>query len=269
MKRLLLVIGPILSISGASGLVVFGSAIVGVLDGVMTYRIVNPPAPPPTSLVDLGWAAISGMALTIGLAISCGATVMRDSRNSVSLGGTILSVVAGVLLLVGAIPLLRGVMCAIRDFRTIAASATTPNPENVREMVQGASSTLTVGCAILFVGSVVLFVAGQIGVRTKPLPTSDTRSMFGVLVAIGSTVLGVVVSLLFVGIWLHGDTLLAFFADVVSSTPRPSNLAQHLSGVLNKSLVAFMGIGCQGVVQIAATISAPSSSSETVSESLT
>ena len=104
MKHLPLILGPVLSIAGALGLIVFGRAIVGVFDGVMTYRIVNPPEPLPASLGDLGWVALSGVALTFGLVISCVATAMRDSQRTMSLAGRILQVVAGFLLLVGTMP---------------------------------------------------------------------------------------------------------------------------------------------------------------------
>ena len=54
MKRLLLVLGSMLSIVGAVGLFLYGSAIVGVLDSVNTHLVVNPPEPLSTSLADLG-----------------------------------------------------------------------------------------------------------------------------------------------------------------------------------------------------------------------
>lgn len=269
MKRLLLVLGPVLSIAGASGLAVYGNAIVGVLDGVMTYRVVNPPEPLPASLGELGWVAFSGMALAFGLVISCVATAMRDSQRTISVAGKILQVVAGALLLIGPMPVLWGIVVAKRGFIIIATSAATPNPEDFREMVQSAAPTLTVGCVILVAGAVILLVAGQAGFRTKPLQTTDTRSMFGVAVAVGSVVLGVVLSILFVGIWLHGSALATMFADAASIMPKPWELAQHLVGILNKSLLVFIGVGCQGIIQILAAVFAPSSSSQAVSESLT
>ncbi len=67
MKRLLLVLGSVLSIAGALGLAVFGSAIVGVFDGVMAYRMAHPPDPLLASLAELGWVAMSGIGLTCAL----------------------------------------------------------------------------------------------------------------------------------------------------------------------------------------------------------
>ena len=90
----------------------------------------------------------------------------------------------------------------------------------------------------------------------------------GVLAAIGSVVFGVVASLLFIVVWFHGGALEAIFADA-SFAPKPSELAQHLVGILYKSLAAFIAVGLQGVMQAMAAIFAPTSGSEAASESLT
>jgi ribosomal protein S18 acetylase RimI-like enzyme len=42
MKRSLLLLGSVLSIAGAVGLIAFGDAFVTILDGVLTYRFVSP-----------------------------------------------------------------------------------------------------------------------------------------------------------------------------------------------------------------------------------
>jgi hypothetical protein len=265
MKRLLLVVGPVFSIAGAVGLILFGKAIVGVLDGVLTYRVVNPPEPFPASLGELGWAALSGIALALGLVISCVGTAMRDSQTAISPAGKILQVVAGILLFIGTVPVLWGVLGAKRGFFIIATSAMTPKPEDLREMVVAAAPMLTVGCAILLIGSVVLLVAGQLGTRAKPPQTIGTNSVFGALAASGSVLLGVASSFLFLGIWGHGSALEAILG-VTEVTPKPSELAQHLSGILNKSLLAFILVGCMGVLQVVATIFAPTSKSDAATQ---
>ena len=268
MKRLLLLLGPILSVAGALGLIVFGDAIVGVFECVLTYGIVGPPQPVPISLGDLRWGAISGTAMTVGLVVSCVATAMRDSQSAMSLAGRIFQVVAGFLLLVGTVPVLWGIVIAKRGFIMIATSATTPKPDDVREMVQSATPMLTVGCGVLVVGVVVLLVVGQVGVRTKTPQTSDALSILSTLAAIGSSVLAVVSSFLFVGLWFHENALEAFLTSS-GATPKPSELAQHLTGVLNKSLLAFIAVGCQGVLQAVAAIFTPASGPGAVSENLT
>jgi hypothetical protein len=81
-------------------------------------------------------------------------------------------------------------------------------------------------------------------------------------------VLAIVSSFLFVGLWFHGNALEAFLTSS-GATPKPSELAQHLAGVLNKSLLAFIAVGCQGVLQAVAAIFVPASSSDAVPETLT
>lgn len=256
MKPLTLVVGPVLSIAGAVGLIVSGGAIVAVLDGVLTYRFGDPPQPLPASLGQLGWAAVSGTALACGLLISCVAIVIRDSQKTLSLAGKILQVLAGSLLFVGTMPVLWGLLAVKQGFFIISTSAEAPKPENVREMVGAAAPMLTVGFGILLVGATAMLVAGQVGVRVKPSQTIGTRSTLGVLAAIGSLLLGLAVSLFFLGVWGHGTALEAMIADP-TLIAKPSELAQHLVGILNKSLVAFIGMGCQGILQAAAAIFAP------------
>lgn len=260
MKRLLLFLGPALSIAGAMGLTVFGTAIVETLDGVLTYRITDPPDPLPASLVELRWVAMSGMALAFGLAASCVAMVLRDSRKTMALAGRTLASVAGLLLFIGTMLLLWGLLGAKKGFMIIAASPVAPKPEDVQEMVAAVAPLLTVGCAVLLTGSVLLLVAGQLAVRPTPSQTFGPRSMPAVIVATGSVLLGTIASLLFVAILSHGGALEAILAGS-ALTPKPSELARHLAGILNKSLLAFIGVGCQGVLQAMAAIFAPRSTS--------
>jgi hypothetical protein len=175
--------------------------------------------------------------------------------------------VAGLLLLSGTMPLLWAIVGAKNDFRIIAASAVAPKPESTQEMAQAAALPITVGCAIWLLSGFVLLAGGQVGIRTKPSPTIGTRSILGVFAAIASVVLGAAAFLLFVGVWLHGGALEAVLGSS-ALTPKPSELARHLAGVLNKSLLAFIIVGCLGIMQAVAAIFAPSSGSEAVFESM-
>jgi hypothetical protein len=177
MKRLLLVVGPVFSIAGAVGLIMFGRAIVCVLEGVLMYRFVTPPEPPPSSLGDLEWVALSGTAFAFGLVMSCAATAMRDRQETTSLPGRILLVVAGMLLLIGAIPVMWGIVAAKTGFLVIATSSVMPKPDDLREMIEAAAPMFTVGCTILLIGSLLLLVTGYVGFRTKGPQTSDSTSI--------------------------------------------------------------------------------------------
>jgi hypothetical protein len=264
MKRSLLLLGSVLSIAGAVGLAAFGDALIGIMDGVLTYRFVDPPEPLPASFVGVKWAAFSGTALTLGLVVSCIGTVLPGSRKTTSLAGRISASVAGILLVFGTIPLLWGVLGAKRALMVIAMSAATPKPSEVQEMVQATAPMLLIGSTILLVGSVISLVAGQVGLRGKPRQIDSTRSVLGVLVTVVSAVLGVVLSLLFAGIWLHGSALEEIFTGT-SLTPKPSELAEHLAGVFNKSMLAFIGVACLGITSIFAAIFAPAAKSDAAS----
>lgn len=261
MKRSLLLLGSVLSIAGAVGLIAFGDAFVTIMDGVLTYRFVDPPEPLPASFVGVKWAAFSGMALTLGLAIWCIGMVMNNNRKTISLAGRISACVGGVLLVFGIMPLLWGVLGAKRSLMIIAMSAATPKPVEVQEMVRATAPMLLIGSAILLVGATVLLVAGQVGIRAKPPQTNSTRSVLGVIVTVGSVFLGVVLSLVFVGIWLHGNALEEIFTGT-TLTPKAFELGEHLFGIVNKSLLAFIGVGCQGITSIFAAVLAPAAESD-------
>ena len=267
MKRLLLVLGAVLSIAGASGLAVYGRAIVGVLTDVLVYRVVNPPLPLPSSIVQLGWVAASGVALAFGLVVVCTGTVMRDGQRTMLPRGKVLLVVAGILFLLGAMSLLTGIVGAKAGFRVIATSAMTPKPEEAREMYRNASPAFTVGSSILVAGAVVLLVAGQVGFKAKPPQANKSPLMLGVIATVATLVLAFVSSLLFVGILSHGAALGAILTTSVA-TPKPSELAEHLAGILDKSMLAFISVGCQGALFLLAALFTPSSGSESISEGI-
>jgi hypothetical protein len=262
MKRSLLLLGSVLSIAGAVGLVAFGDAFATILDGVLTYRIVDPPEPLPASFAEVTWAAFSGMALTLGLAISCIGMVMQDNQKTISLAGRLLASVAGILLVFGIMPLLWGVLGAKRALTVIATSAAAPKPEELHEMVQATAPVLLIGSAILLLGTVVLLVAGLVGLQPKSPPNSSQGSVTRVIVILGCLLFGVVLSLLFVGVWLHGTALGEMFTDT-TLTPKPTEIAGHLMGIFYKSMFAFIGVGCLGIASVLAAVFAPVAESET------
>jgi hypothetical protein len=155
-------------------------------------------------------------------------------------------------------PALWGLLGARRDFWMIVTSEVAPTPESTREMAQAAAPPLTVGYTMWVVAGIVLLVGGQVGIRTRPSQSVGTRSTLGVLAAIGSVVIGAIAFLLFVGVWFHGSALETIIAES-PVTPKPSELARHLVGVLHKSLLAFVAVGCQGVLEAVAAIFAPTS----------
>jgi hypothetical protein len=261
MKRLLLVLGPVLSIAGAVGLIAFGDAFVTILDGVLTYRIVDPPEPLPASFAEVKWAAFSGMALTLGLVISCIGMVIHDSQRTISVAGKILASVGGVLLVFGIMPLLWGILGAKGALTVIATSASAPKPEELQEMLQATAPMLLIGSAILLLGTVVLLVAGLVGLQPKSPPNSSQGSVTRVIVTLGCLLFGVVLSLLFFGVWLHGTALGEMFTDI-TLTPKPTEIAGHLMGIFYKSMFAFIGVGCLGIMHILAAVLAPAAESD-------
>ena len=265
MKRLLLWLGPVVALIGSLGLVMFGSALVGVFFDVLTFRIVDPPDPPPAVLVELQWAVMSAMTLVIGLVISCVATVMWDSGQTVSTIGRLLYTGAGMSLIVGAMPLAWVIMGAKGSFRIIATSPTGLTAESIQDMIQSVEPTMTIGFAILVVAAVLLLVGGLAGFQASSSQTAGKRAPLAVVFAIGSVLVGVVLLLLIGSVWLNGNALGMMITEV-SVTPKPAELAAHLTAILNKSLFLFGGLATLGLLQLLASIFAPSMGPDAGSE---
>jgi hypothetical protein len=258
MKRLLLMFGPVVALIGTLGLVMLGSALVGVFD-ILTFHIVDPPDPPPAVLVELQWAVMSAMALVVGLVISCVATVMRGSGQTISTIGRLLYTGAGVSLIVGAMPLAWVIMGAKGSFRIIATSSTAPTAESIQDMIQSVEPTMTIGFAILVVAAVLLLVGGLAGFQASSSQTAGRVAALSVVFAMGSVLVGVVLLLLIISVWFNGNALGMMITET-SVTPKPVELAKHLAGILNKSLFLFGGL------QLLASIFAPSMGPDAGSE---
>ena len=255
MKRLLSLLGITLAIAGVLGLFLFGSAIVGAPAGVMTYQVTDPL---PASLGKVKWAAVSGITFSVGLVILCLATSMRNKKKSTPLTGKILHVIAGLLIVVGTVPWLWSTLSIFGSFRAMATQAETPSAESIQALSKSAAGILPAGCFILLFAMVVLLVANQLGSQIKSGETSHKKSTLCNLAALASLLLGVVVTFLFVGIVLHGTSLTVTLA--AGMTPKPAELAADLNGMLIKSLLAFLAVACQGVLQSVAGIFAPTTS---------
>lgn len=243
----------------------FGGAIVGVFD-VLVLSSVGPPDPPPAALAELQWAVMSAMALVVGLVTSCVAIVMKDSGQIISTIGKLLYIGTGVSLIVGAAPLAWGIMGVQDSFRIIATSASGTKPESIREVIRSTELTMTIGYAVLVVSAVLLLVAGLAGFQARRPQADGTRTALSVAVAIGSILLGFVLSVLLFSIWLSGNALGVMIAET-SVAPKPAEIAARLSDILNKSLFVFGGMATMGLLQLAASIFAPSMGSDSGSES--
>jgi hypothetical protein len=263
MKRLLLLLGPVVALTGSLGLVMYGRAMIGVFE-VLTVGSLGP-APLPAALAELQWAMMSAMTLVTGLVISCVATVMRNSGHTISKIGRLLYTVAGVSLIIGAMPLAWAIMGAKDSFRILATAQTSPKFEMLQEMILSAESAMTIGYAVFVLSAVLLIVAGSTGFQATPSQANDRQSPLSVAFAIGSVLVGGVLLLLMMFVWFNGNALGMMITET-SVTPTPAELAAHLTGILNKSLFVFGGLATLGLLQLLASIFAPSAGSDSGSE---
>ena len=188
---------------------------------------------------------------------------MRNSGHTISTIGRLLYTVAGVSLIIGAMPLAWGIMGAKASFRILATAQ--PKPESLQEMILSNESTMTIGYAVFVLSAVLLIVAGSAGFQATPSQVNDRQSPLSVVFGTGSVLVGGVLLLLIISVRFNGNALGMMITET-SVTPQPAELAAHLAGILNKSLFVFGGLATLGLLQLLASIFAPSAGSDSGSE---
>jgi len=200
MRRLSLSLGPVVAIIGSFGLVMFGSALVGVFLDVLNFRVVDPPAPPPQTLTELQSAVVSALALVVGLVITCVAMVIRGSGQTISTMGRLFYSGAGVSLIVGAVALAWSIKSARQTFGIIASSASSPTIESVQGMMRSAEPQMTIGFGMFVLSAVMLLAAGLAGLQTRPSQASEPRTPISAIVTLASVSVSVILILLMISI---------------------------------------------------------------------
>ena len=246
MKRVLLLIGPVLSLLGSLGFFMFGHALVGVF-AVLTFRTEDPSL--PSALAELHWAVVSASALVVGLVMLSAAFVIRDSGRSISWIGRMMYVGAGLLLMIEAVFLIWSNMRARSSFVEIATSSVTPRFDSLREMIQSVDPIMTVGSALLGLSTLVLVVAGLVGFQANSSNEDVRRGSLSIVFAIVSILIGGTLLLLILLLRSSGNVLETLITDS-SVTPHPSELAIDLTGILNKYLLVFGGLAMMGFLQV-------------------
>lgn len=263
MKRLALLLGPVLALIGAAGLFMFGSALVGVFD-VLTVRSANPPQSVPQALAELPRAVLSLVAVVIGLVIASVALVVRDGRRTISVTGRMMYLAAGVLLLVAVVPLAWSVMGIKGSFRVIATSPTTATAAtaaSLRDMIQSVEPAMTIGYGLLGISATLLLVAGLFGFQTSSSQAQERQAGVCVVFAMGAALLGMFLLALLLTVRSNGNTLEAMLTDA-AVTPKPAELAAHSASILNKALIVFGGLGTLGLLQMLTSRLLPSSAGD-------
>jgi hypothetical protein len=253
MKRTLLLLGPIIAVSGSLGLLVTGGTLVGVFD-VLTHHVADPA---PASLAELPWAVMSTMGVVIGLAITCVATVLRDDGRTISTMGRLIAAAAGVFAVAAAVPVVWVIIGVKGAFSIIAMSSTAPTAEELQEMIQSARPGMMIGAALLLLAAALQAVGGAIGFQLRAPVRSGGRVAASVMSAIGSVLAGLFALLLLSSVWSHGTALESMIAGQ-SASPKPAELAEHLQAILNGTFLAFGMLATQGVLQIVTAIAVPS-----------
>ena len=264
MNRLLLLIGPVLSLLGSLGFFMYGNALVNVFD-VLTFHSGDEAL--SSAMADFHWAVVSVSALVIGLIMLCAAFVIRDSGQSITKVGRMMYVGAGLLLLIGTLFLIWSNMSARSSFAEIATAPTTPTVDRLQEMIQSVEPLMAVGSVLLGLSTLIMLVAGLVGFQKDSTTDHAKRGTLGGAFAMVSVLVGGILLLLVIFIRENGIALETLLTP--PSIPQPSELGSRLTGILNKSLLIFLGLAMMGLLQGFHVLFVPSARSDIDSDTLT
>lgn len=256
--RCLLLLGGVLLLGAGIGLSVFIVATVWSFE-VLTWRIGEPP---PASLDQLVYVAGLAGLFALGWIVACVGISSPGTGSTVTIVGRILYAAAGLMAIASSLPLIYGTMAMRHMFMILAMSESTPKIEEVELTISHCSWYPVLGFAIAAVAALFVLFAGVAGLRTADAQhgtgPAPTRSMIMISV---TALFAVLFAVLFILISRHGAAL-EFLIAAPSQTPKASELAEHLMGILNKSLYAHLTLLLLGIVQILAAVLAPAASSE-------
>lgn len=231
---------------GALGLIFFGSSIVSI------YKIVllNFTAPPSSGsihdvLSGLRIATVSGIALTLGLACACYGISKENSIQKQSRRRRYLHRLSAYWLIAGTLPALNAIRHVSRDFARFATSGA--NPDHMLKVIETSISTVTTGCIGLALGTALLLVATLVGPKVTLGQDSELRTLRTGFAAKGSVLLGIIITLVLAVIHYHANQL-----ESLARTPRADSetYASLFISIGNNSVLVFIGLTCQGLLQI-------------------
>ena len=239
----LTVAGSLVGLVASVGLVVYGPAVVRILN-VLTWRFGQ-----PKGNVAAGMASLSAFALlfAVATAVALAGQVMQVRGQSITRAGRILLGAAGVAEFACGLAVLVGVWVARSGLAEIATSTAQPTAQDVARVVAGGELFLRLGFAVLVVSQALVGAAAWRGFEFDP-PRVLSVGTFGAIFF--ASVAG---SLLVVGVcaWngrVHGLALDGFWA-AGRAVPHPAEIAGHLSSALTSSLLVGLGLMTVGVAQ--------------------
>jgi hypothetical protein len=253
----LLVLGGVLITLAGVGLAMTGDATVRSF-AVLTMKITDAPSSPPESLGQL--AVVAGLAglLAVGWTAACAGMSAPAPDRCVTVLGRLAYLAAGLATIVSTVPLGFGTILLRHQFLVIATSSSAaPRPDQLELILADTCRFVPVGFYLAMVGGVFAFVTGCFGFRRTNSSPGAVRPQLKSYLVTGATA---AFATLFCGFFLlvswHGGALREILSNPESS-PKPTELAGHLMGILSKSLAAYACLALLGAAQVLAAALAP------------
>ena len=254
MKRALLLIGPLLALVGAIGLLYHGSAIMEVLL-VLTYNTAATAKPLADMMQEVELAIVFVYVLTVGLVIAIGALTFPGQPQCVTIIGKLLGCLGGATLIGGGYLSGNAMDQVLKGLQVIATSAKAPKPAMLQAVVDAGNEQLQSGIVVYIISVAILLLAGLVGFRRRESTRlGSTIKIAMVLLVVAAIAIAIAGSSAMV--WYNVDQTLAMVVDL-NNPPQPSDLAMRLVDAQQAGVILYSGIGGLGVVAIIAYLFSP------------
>lgn len=254
MKRALLLIGPLLALGGAIGLLSHGSAIVDVT-GVLLFNTGAIAASLGEMQQSIQMMIVMVYLLTVGLVVAIGAMTFPGQPQCVTIIGKLLGCAAGGTLIGGAVLSGQAIDDVRRNLVALSTSEKAPKPGMLQQIIDAGGEELHLGIMVYIAASVVLLLVGVVGFRrsesTRMGSTVKIAMMLMVIAAVAIAIAGA--SAL---VWYNVDKTLFLVTDF-ENPAEPAELAGHLLQAYQAGVVLFSGMGGLGVVAVLGYLFSP------------
>ncbi|PQO46558.1 hypothetical protein [Blastopirellula marina] len=254
MKRALLLIGPLLALVGAIGLLYHGSSILEILL-VLTYNTAATAQPLSQMMQEVELAIVFVYVLTVGLVTAIGALTFPGQPQCVTIIGKLLGCLGGATLIGGGYLSGHAMDHALKGLQVLASSEKAPKPPMLQAIVDAGSEQLQTGIVVYIISVGILLLAGLVGFRRRE-STLMGSSIKIAMVLLVVAVIAIAIAGSSAMVWYSVDQTLAMVVDI-NNPPQPSDLAVQLIQALQVSVVLYSGFGGLGVVAIIAYLFSP------------
>jgi hypothetical protein len=254
-RWLLLLGGVLIAVAGVS-LAINSVATVEAFE-VMNVKVTDTTPSPPAALAQLAMVAGFAGLLAVGWIVACGGISAPVPGRRLTVPGRLCYAAAGLVTMVSTVPLILGSLVLRHAVVMLATSESAPTADQLDAIIAATRGYGPVGFAIGTVAGLLVILAACVGFRdTDSSPAGAGPSPKSYVITGMTAALAILFGVFFLFVSRHGAALSAVVLNS-ATTPKASELAGHLMGILSKSLAAYVCLTLVGGTQVLTAILAP------------